>query len=126
MTESRFYETNPNDPDAPVLIEEHDGMCIGDVVRYIGPVPLMVHPLVVTEFIRWPGDELVSAILNDGEFEVNADNLALQTWSEDRVNEEAVESVQAFMVEHPEVDVAGYEPDPALSMTEDEYNARHP
>jgi len=47
----------------------------------------------------------------------------LAEW-EAEVTRQAVESVHAFMAEHPDVDVAGYEPDPALSMTEEEYNAR--
>jgi len=82
VSDSKYYVTNPDDPDAPIVLTEYDGIRPGDVVRYVGPVPLMAAPLIVSELIRWPQDDLCCAILNDGEFEVNADNLSLLAWSE--------------------------------------------
>jgi hypothetical protein len=76
MTDSRFYRTDPLDPDAPVVQLFHYGphgrIRPGDRVEYTGPLPLS-GPLIVAELIAF-GD-LVSAILNDGEYEVSADNL---------------------------------------------------
>jgi hypothetical protein len=79
MTDSRFYRTDPLDPDAPVVQAFHYGphgrIRPGDRVEYTGPLPLVqqARELIVAELIAF-GD-LVSAILNDGEYEVSADNL---------------------------------------------------
>lgn len=77
MAESRFYTTDPSDPDAPVLLQSHKGLRAGMTVEYTGPIPLD-GPLVITELLSWSRVGLthnVQAILNDGEYEVDADNL---------------------------------------------------
>ena len=72
---SAFYDTNPADPMAPVPLTAYRDIWVGEMVYYTGPMPLPgLH--IVTELLRWPGqDEWVMAILNDGEYEVNADLL---------------------------------------------------
>jgi hypothetical protein len=77
---SRFYITDAADPEAPVELTEYNGLRPGVEVVYDNPaLPPLPRPLVVTELIRFhpdtddPGG--VSAILNEGEYEVNADNL---------------------------------------------------
>lgn len=77
MAESRFYTTDPADPDAPVLIDEYNGLKPGMTVEYAYDL-LLPGPFVITELLRWdhPGvAHAVQAILDDGAFEVDADNL---------------------------------------------------
>lgn len=40
MTESRFYYTNRDDPDAPVVLDDYDGLRPGARVVHVGPLPL--------------------------------------------------------------------------------------
>jgi hypothetical protein len=91
--------TDPDDPEAPVVIDEYNGLRPGAHVVYQNPAWRqpdgsyktggMDPPLVITELVRMPGLEerhghdMVQAVLNDGEWEVNADNLAPDP-SEDR------------------------------------------
>lgn len=76
---SSFYETNPDDPEAPVVLSEYRGLVPGMPVRYTATPPLS-GPLVIAELVRFPGamtcPSFVQAVLNGGEYEVNADNLA--------------------------------------------------
>lgn len=93
---SRFYRTDPDDPTAPVELREHTGrwhgvIRPGDLVAYENPATRredgtyrahgMDGPLAVTEIIDFgddpdePGHRFVQAVLNDGEYECNADNL---------------------------------------------------
>ena len=75
---SRFYETDAEDPLAPVLLDEWNGLKPGMTVRYIGDIPLPYH-LVVTELVEFPATDTepgwVTAILNDGDWELNASQL---------------------------------------------------
>jgi hypothetical protein len=78
---SRFYVTDPGDPEAPRELREYTGpyygtIRAGDQVTYDNPsFPLpLPEPLIVTELIDF-GDGPVHAILNDGEYEVSASNL---------------------------------------------------
>jgi hypothetical protein len=102
---SKYWITDPDDPEAPVVIEEYNGLHPGMHVVYQNPAWRqpdgsyktggMDPPLVITELVRMPGLEerrvqdrvaaehrpvavqpVVQAVLNDGEWEVNADNLA--------------------------------------------------
>lgn len=70
---SRFYNTDPNDPDAPVLLDEWEGLRPGVAVRYEGTHALE-GPFVVTEILHWD-DLSTTVILNDGEYECEARNL---------------------------------------------------
>jgi hypothetical protein len=80
---SDFYSTDPDDPDAPVLLDEWNGLRPGASVVYENPAWQqpdgsyktggMDGPLVVTELYAF--GEHVTAILNDGEWECNAANL---------------------------------------------------
>lgn len=65
MTESKYYNL-------PVL-EEYNNLRPGMTVEYVGPMPLD-GPLTLTELVRLDYD-MVTAILNDGELECDADNL---------------------------------------------------
>lgn len=69
---SGYYATDPTDPDAPVVLAVHCGMSPGALVRYTA-TPALPGPLTVSELLDW-GDH-VMAILNDGEYEVDAANL---------------------------------------------------
>jgi hypothetical protein len=78
---AEYYWTDPDDPDAPVQLEEYQGIQVGDTVTYANPSfkawlpePLVVSGLYRFDLIR-PEGGFVTAILNDGEWEVNADNL---------------------------------------------------
>jgi hypothetical protein len=75
---SQFYETDPSDPDAPVVLDEWHDLRPGMAVRYTGPIPLH-GPLVIWELVRFSGDGTeagwVTAVLNNGEYEVDAANL---------------------------------------------------
>lgn len=106
MSDSKFYETNPDDPEAPVVLPffEYDDEDFGHRVK-IEPgmsvrstrAPRLEGPLVVTELIGFTnveyapidlGNEFIDripisrslhhvlAVLNDGEYEVNPENLA--------------------------------------------------
>ena len=73
MTESRFYATDAKDPQAPVVMDEFDGLRPGMSVRYVGPRTLE-GTFVVTEIIHW-ADHATTVILNDGKYEVDHSNL---------------------------------------------------
>jgi len=89
MSGSRFYRTDPGDPDAPVVLEEYAGdhgvIRPGDQVVYENPAWRqadgsywtggMDPPLEVTEIIDFGGGHPPQAILNNGEYEVSAANL---------------------------------------------------
>lgn len=77
---SRFYDTNPDDPDAPTPLAEYRGLRPGDSVRYAprDSPHTLDEPLVITELNLF-GLLGVQAILNDGEYEVSADNLVKAT-----------------------------------------------
>jgi hypothetical protein len=76
-----YYETNPADPFAPVLLAEYNGIKAGDLVTYDNPqAPPLPGELRVSAFYQFgpiPPDDpgWTSAILNDGEYEVDAANL---------------------------------------------------
>lgn len=70
---SKFYDTDTGDPLGPRELHEWEGLRPGMEVVYTGPMPLP-GPLVVAELVDF-GD-YVFAVLNDGEYEVNAANLA--------------------------------------------------
>lgn len=83
---SRFYEIRPDDPTSPQLLDEYRGMKPGDPVVYNLNLALPGDH-VLTELVAFPlvDDEsgqalvpakLVQAIIDDGAYEVNADNLA--------------------------------------------------
>jgi len=77
---SQYYETDPNDPEAPIPLTEYRGLRPGMNVTYQNPhAPSLglPGPLIVDELIQWntPGTPNVQAVLNGGEYEVNADNL---------------------------------------------------
>ena len=83
---SRFYETDPDDPDAPVELDEYNGLRPGMRVLYQNPAWRMPDgtfktggmdpPLVIDEILRFPTEiPLVQAVVNGGEWECNADNL---------------------------------------------------
>ena len=88
---SRYYDTDPGDPEAPVALGEYHGIHPSDHVVYENPAWRqpdgsyrtggMDPPLVVDAIHRFPGsedlgdDDQVLAIINGGEWEVNADNL---------------------------------------------------
>ena len=73
----RWYDTDPNDPIAPIRLEEYNGLKDGMSVRYHNPISSigLEGPLTVSAIHRMGVDGPVQAILNDGEYEVNADNL---------------------------------------------------
>lgn len=75
MSESRFYATDPTNPDAPVVLAGYRGLRPGDRVTYTGSVPMTDEPVTVTELVRFGQSDYVSAVLADGEWEVCADNL---------------------------------------------------
>ena len=82
-----YYILDPDDPEAPVKLDEYSGLRPGMQVIYINnanPKLTLPGPLVLTALYRFPGLEMrhyengdshVQAVLNDGEYEVNADNL---------------------------------------------------
>lgn len=87
MTE--WYHTDVDDPEAPVELLVYKGMRAGDFVVYENPAWRredgtyatggMDGTLVVSALFRFPADvaggDYVEAILNEGEWQVNADNL---------------------------------------------------
>ena len=80
MSEPRFYRANSGDPWSPVLLDSYRGIKPGDHVVYENPaLPPPPGPLVVTELYLFKNalaePDSVQAILNDGEYELNADNL---------------------------------------------------
>lgn len=96
---SKFYDTDPDDPDAPRELTEyasphHGTIKPGDRVAYENPAWRrgdgtyrtggMDGPLVITEIIS--SGDFVTAVLNDGEYECNADNL--RTLSPDEIARE--------------------------------------
>lgn len=75
---SRFYDTDPDDPYAPVELDEYHGLRPGMRVRYVGLHGHVGEPWTITELIGWPDADLppkVVAICDDGTWEVDADNL---------------------------------------------------
>jgi hypothetical protein len=76
---SRFYRIDPDDPDAPIVLSRyncgHGEIRPGRPVRYENPdaPPLPAGELILTELLAF--GPRVLAILNDGEYEVSADNL---------------------------------------------------
>lgn len=70
---SRFYRTDPTDPEAPVVLDEYRGIRPGDRVIYTGSMQLD-EELVVDELVRLDAD-FVTAVLGGGTWEVSADNL---------------------------------------------------
>jgi|KBSSwiS6_1023812.scaffolds.fasta_scaffold120729_2 hypothetical protein len=80
----KYYDGDPEDPEAPVELDEYKNIKPGiqvvyDNPRFRAPLP---GPLIVSALYRFPAAvgswndyEWVCAILNDGEYEVNADNL---------------------------------------------------
>jgi len=87
MTRSGFYRADPSDPDAPVRLDEHEGMRPGDTVEYRNPALAfgLTAPMKLLELWRFaqvPGDdepEHTQAIVDvqgeDSPYEINADNL---------------------------------------------------
>jgi hypothetical protein len=88
---SAFYETDPANPDAPVSLKQYRNLHVGDSVVYENPAWKMDDgtyrtggmdgPLVISAMFRFGdpyADDHVTAILNGGEWEVAADNLALK------------------------------------------------
>ncbi|MBO0838920.1 MAG: hypothetical protein J2P28_25870 [Actinobacteria bacterium] len=77
--DSRFYETDPDDPEAPIVLTEYMGLKPGDRVTYIGHAPpwRANHRPVIAELVAWRGTypHGTLAILDEGEWEVDADNL---------------------------------------------------
>jgi len=80
MTQSKYYETDPDDPDAPVVLDEYNGLRAGDRVRYTASIPMPDEETIIDEIIEF-GDGDVMAVLLVGNkepldiFEVDADNL---------------------------------------------------
>jgi hypothetical protein len=87
----KYYETDPNDPEAPVELTEYGDLRVGSKVRYQNlswfkpdgtyATAGMDDVYTVYALYRFPemvgeGD-YVEAILDDGEWQVNADNLVL-------------------------------------------------
>ncbi len=76
-----YYETNPADPDAPVLLSEYKGIKPGDSVAYGNPgTPPIPGPLTVAAIYQFTDNGhggWVAAVLNDGVYEVNADHLRI-------------------------------------------------
>jgi hypothetical protein len=79
-----YYVTDPADPDAPVALEEYNGIKPGDRVRYENPEAPWLPPLLgsltvsaIYQFIDNGHGGWLTAILNDGEYEVDATNLRL-------------------------------------------------
>ncbi len=85
---AEYYETDPTDPYAPVELEEYRGIRVGDSVVYDNPdsAATLEGPLTLSALYRFSGGpvtaapvglpkEYITAILNGGEFECNADNL---------------------------------------------------
>lgn len=87
-SQSRFYDTDPSDPGAPVVLDHYDGphgpVAAGDLVAYVNPEALWLDEsdgrlLTVEEIVSFGADAPPLAILTtyDGElWEVTANNLA--------------------------------------------------
>src|SRR5262245_27062813 len=61
---SRYYETDPRDPDAPHVLDEYRGLRSGMRVRHTRP-PDLDGPLTIDEIVTFDGDDgFTSAILN--------------------------------------------------------------
>lgn len=85
---SRYYDEDPSDPDAPYAVEEFNGLRPGMHVVYRNPAWQqpdgtyrtggMDPPLVIDELVLFPMHDgpWVEAILNDGEWQCSALNLA--------------------------------------------------
>lgn len=72
----KFYDADPDDPEAPVLLGEWSGLKPGDHVRLKPSCAPLPGPLVIAELWDF-GEGFVQAVLNDGEYEVTASNLVL-------------------------------------------------
>jgi hypothetical protein len=76
-----WYDTDPDDPEAPVRLTEYNGLRDGMAVRYRNPHSRvqLTGPLTVSAIYRFKDADgqvvMVQAILNEGEYEVSADNL---------------------------------------------------
>jgi hypothetical protein len=79
-----YYDTDPDDPTAPIELEEYNGIKVGDTVTYHNPHSMIgldgEGPLRVDAFYRFVGvlredGDYICAILNGGAYECNADNL---------------------------------------------------
>ena len=83
---SKYYSTDSSDPFAPIELEEYQGINVGDTVTYAnaemrGYDPFTDITLTVSAFYRFTTglpEDYVAAILNDGDWEVSADNLILE------------------------------------------------
>lgn len=82
MPEGKFYVTDPDDPSAPVLLAEYHGIKPGDEVTYHNPaasLPPLPGPLTVDEIYEFRdlgAGGWVVALLNGGQYEVNAGHLS--------------------------------------------------
>ena len=84
---SGYYHTDPTDPEAPVELTEYNGLRPGMRVIYTNPAfqqpdgtykPAgMDPPLILTALYRMGDSGYTEAIVNGGEWEVNADNLSI-------------------------------------------------
>jgi len=82
---SQFFHIDPDDPQGPRMLNEYKGIRPGDEVVYRARPALKSlrtdDRLVVTELVEFGENKAqgqwawVLAVLNDGEFEVDADNL---------------------------------------------------
>jgi hypothetical protein len=112
MKTSKFYVTDPHDPESPHVLDEYAGphhgvIRPGDQVTYDNPampglgspapdgIPLVVAELI--DFGGFGGGHLVQAVLNDGAYECGADNLRQVSAS---VRE--FPSLEAFYDDRPE------------------------
>lgn len=77
MGDSKHYETNPDDPNAPVVLHVYKGIRSGDRVKYVGTMPLDGE-FRVDEIIQFANDDVMAIMHELGSadvYEVNADNL---------------------------------------------------
>ena len=77
MSDSKYWFSDPNDPDAPVKLRDYRGMHQGSYVEYTGTMGGMRDIYIVDELVRFGQSGYVTAVLDYGKWEVNADNLRL-------------------------------------------------
>lgn len=75
MVASKFYQSHPEDPEAPVVLDEYQGLRVGMTVIYVSDRHPMPGEFVLSEIIQFRVAGMVLAILNDGEWEVSIQNL---------------------------------------------------